>query len=97
MRCFFGAGEIWRRCVWRGGERGQAPAVDKPAEDTLALGDVVTMQGGAPVYGANKEFCSWVYSKNLYVRGIDGDKITVSIYSTGAVTGNVHRKYLAKV
>ena len=75
----------------------QAPAVDKPAEDTLALGDVVTMQGGAPVYGANKEFCSWVYSKKLYVRGIDGDKITVSIYRTGAVTGNVHRKYLAKI
>lgn len=75
----------------------QAPAVDKPAEDTLALGNVVTMQGGAPVYGANKEFCSWVYSKNLYVRGIDGDKITVSIYRTGAVTGNVHRKYLTKV
>lgn len=75
----------------------QAPAVDKPTEDTLALGNVVTMQGGAPVYGANKEFCSWVYSKNLYVRGIDGDKITVSIYRTGAVTGNVHRKYLTKV
>ncbi len=75
----------------------QAPAADKPAEDTLELGDVVTMQGGAPVYGANKEFCSWVYSKNLYVRGIDGDKITVSIYRTGAVTGNVHRKYLAKI
>lgn len=75
----------------------QAPAEDKPAEDTLALGDVVTMQGGAPVYGANKEFCSWVYSKKLYVRGIDGDKITVSIYRTGAVTGNVHRKYLAKI
>lgn len=75
----------------------QAPAVDEPAEDTLALGNVVTMQGGAPVYGANKEFCSWVYSKNLYVRGIDGDKITVSIYRTGAVTGNVHRKYLTKV
>lgn len=75
----------------------KAPAEDNPAADTLALGDVVTMQGGAPVYGANKEFCSWVYSKNLYVRGIDGDKITVSIYRTGAVTGNVHRKYLAKV
>lgn len=73
------------------------PSGDKPAADTLALGDVVTMQGGAPVYGANKEFCSWVYSKKLYVRGIDGDKITVSIYRTGAVTGNVHRKYLTKV
>lgn len=75
----------------------QAPAADKPAEDTLELGDVVTMQGGAPVYGANKEFCSWVYSKNLYVRAIVGDRITVSIYKSGAITGTVHRKYLTKV
>lgn len=77
--------------------RATKPAEDKPAADTLALGDVVTMQGGAPVYGQNKEFASWVYSKRLYVRAIVGDRITVSIYKSGAITGNVHRKYLAKV
>lgn len=77
--------------------RAAKPAEDKPATDTLALGDVVTMQGGAPVYGANREFASWVYSKKLYVRAIVGDRITVSIYKSGAITGNVHRKYLTKV
>ena len=70
-----------------------------PAEPTvaeLAVGDVVTIQGGAPVYGMEREFQSWVYSKKLYVRAIVGDRVTVSIYKTGAVTGNVHRKYLTK-
>lgn len=73
------------------------PAEDNPADDTLAVGDLVTMQGGAPVYGRNREFASWVYSKQLYVRAIVGDRITVSIYKSGAITGNVHRKYLKKV
>lgn len=73
------------------------PAEDKPAADTLAIGDLVTMQGGAPVYGRNREFASWVYSKQLYVRAIVGDRVTVSIYKSGAITGNVHRKYLTKI
>ncbi len=76
--------------------RGTKTAEDKPAADTLALGDVVTMQGGAPVYGRNREFAAWVYSKKLYVRAIVGDRVTVSIYRSGAITGNVHRKYLTK-
>lgn len=75
----------------------KAPTEDKPAADTLAIGDLVTMQGGAPVYGRNREFAAWVYSKKLYVRAIVGDRVTVSIYKSGAITGNVHRKYLTKV
>lgn len=75
----------------------KAPTEDKPAADTLAIGDLVTMQGGAPVYGRNKEFAAWVYSKRLYVRAIAGDRVTVSIYKSGAVTGNVHRQYLTKI
>lgn len=75
----------------------KAPTEDKPAADTLAVGDLVTMQGGAPVYGRNREFASWVYSKQLYVRAIVGDRVTVSIYRSGAITGNVHRKYLTKI
>lgn len=75
----------------------EQPSEDKPAADTLAVGDLVTMQGGAPVYGRNREFASWVYSKKLYVRAIVGDRVTVSIYKSGAITGNVHRKYLTKV
>lgn len=77
--------------------RGTKAAEDKPAADTLAVGDLVTMQGGAPVYGRNREFAAWVYSKKLYVRAIVGDRVTVSIYKSGAITGNVHRKYLTKV
>lgn len=73
------------------------PSEDKPAADTLAVGDLVTIKGGAPIYGQNREFAAWVYSKQLYVRAIVGDRITVSIYRSGAITGNVHRKYLRKV
>ena len=73
------------------------PSEDKPAADTLTVGDLVTMQGGAPVYGRNREFAAWVYSKKLYVRAIVGDRVTVSIYKSGAITGNVHRKYLTKI
>lgn len=75
----------------------EQPAEDKPAADTLAVGDLVTMQGGAKIYGQNREFAAWVYSKKLYVRAIAGDRITVSIYRSGAITGTVHRQYLTKV
>lgn len=73
---------------------------EKPKEEEmveLKLGDMVTLQGNAPIYGENREFKSWVYKKNLYVRAIDGDKITVSIFKYGAITGSVHRKYVNKV
>lgn len=73
---------------------------EKPKEEEmveLKLGDMVTLQGNAPIYGENREFKSWVYKKNLYVRAIDGDKITVSIFKYGAITGSVHRKYINKV
>ena len=70
---------------------------EQPAKDELAVGDLVTMQKGAPVYGQTREFQSWVYNKKLYVRAISGNRITVSIYRTGAITGNVDKKYLTKV
>jgi hypothetical protein len=70
---------------------------EQPAKDELAVGDLVTMQKGAPVYGQTREFQSWVYNKKLYVRAISGDRITVSIYRTGAITGNVDKKYLTKI
>lgn len=72
-------------------------AVEAPVKDELVVGDLVTIQKGAPVYGQTREFQSWVYSKKLYVRAISGDRITVSIYRTGAITGNVDKKYLTKV
>lgn len=63
---------------------------------SVKLGDVVRMKKGALVYGKDYEFASWVYSRDLYVRGISGKKITVSTLKEGAVTGNVDIKYLTK-
>ena len=66
-------------------------------DDGIEVGDVVMMALNAPVYGTDKKFQSWVYSKKLYVRAINGDKITVSTLKTGAVTGNVDIKYLTEI
>lgn len=70
---------------------------EKPVEKPLSLGDMVTLQANAPVWGTNKPFASWVYNKVLYVRAISGDRVTISIYKSGAITGNVDKKYLNKV
>lgn len=78
------------------------PAEQKPAQPAqpsqpvtgLKLGDKVKMSKEAPVWGKSYKFSSWVYGKELYVRGISGDRITVSVLQTGAVTGNVDKKYL---
>lgn len=61
------------------------------------IGDVVKMTNNAPIYGKTSKFASWVYSTKLYIREIDGSKITVSIYKEGAITGFVDKKYLNKV
>lgn len=63
---------------------------------TFKVGDTVTMSAGAPVYGKSYKFASWVYKSTLYVRAINGDRITISTQKTGAVTGNVDKKYLTK-
>jgi len=60
-------------------------------------GDKVKIQKDAPMYGKTIKFQSWVYNSTLYVRGVDGNKITVSTLKVGAVTGNVDKKYLTKV
>lgn len=66
-------------------------------EITFENGDKVKMQKDAPVYGTTTKFQSWVYDAILYVRGVNGNKITVSTLKVGAVTGNVDKKYLTKV
>ena len=66
-------------------------------EITFEKGDKVKMQKNAPVYGKTTKFQSWVYDATLYVRGVNGNKITVSTLKVGAVTGNVDKKYLTKV
>lgn len=66
---------------------------EKPA--ALAIGDKVTLTQDAK-YTNGKKPAAFVFDINLYVRKIDGDKITISIYKSGAITGTVHRKYIVK-
>ena len=63
----------------------------------LAVGDQVKMDKAATVYGTTRKFSSWVYSTKLYVRAISGDRVSVSTLKSGAITGNVDKKYLTKV
>lgn len=66
------------------------------ANKDLQIGDTVTMIENAPIYGKTSKFASWVYKSNLYVRGIDGNRVVVSIVKTGPITGSVDKKYLIK-
>lgn len=68
-----------------------------PVDSQLKELDRVKMAKDAPVYGTERKFQSWVYSKVLYVRQVDGDRIVVSTLKEGDITGVVHRKYLTKV
>lgn len=61
------------------------------------VGDVVMLSPDATVYGKKTKFSSWVYKSKLYVRAVNGSRITVSIYKTGAVTGSVDKIYLMEV
>ena len=62
---------------------------------TFEIGDEVKLTSGAK-YINGASIASFVFKKTLYVRKINGDNITVSIYKTGAVTGIVNKKYLVK-
>lgn len=68
-----------------------------PADSAITLGCQVKVAKNAPIYGTSKSFASWVYSSNLYVRTISGNKVGISIMKTGAMTGFVDKKYLTKV
>ena len=67
------------------------------SEYTPAVGDTVVLSKNAVVYGTTKKFSSWVYRTQLYVRKVEGAKITVSIFKVGAITGRVDKKYLTKL
>jgi len=73
----------------------------QPSEPTpvpeLKVGCKVKMAAGAPVYGQTYKFQSWVYDRELFVRAINGDKITVSTLASGDVTGKVDKKYLTVI
>lgn len=65
----------------------QEPTEEKASsKETFKLGDKVHLKTVAK-YHNNKTIPSWVFKKDLYVRRIDGNKITFSTLKTGAVTG----------
>lgn len=69
--------------------------LNNPTE--LKIGDVVKLDPSATVWGKTKKFSSWVYKSKLYVRAIKGDKVTISIFKKGAITGSTDRKFLTKI
>lgn len=71
--------------------------VGDAVEDTLAVGDMVKLQQGAPVWGKSYGFYKWVYEAILYVRDIDGNKVAISTNKTGAITGHVHKQFLTEI
>ena len=56
----------------------------------IEVGDKVMIRDGALVYDKDYTFSSWVYKTEMYVRAINGDKITISTQMTGNITGNVN-------
>ena len=66
-------------------------------EVILNIGDKVIMSHDAVIYGTNRRFSSWVYNSELYVRNVNGNKIAISIYKKGAITGSVDKKYLIRI
>ena len=66
-----------------------APA-PSPSTSTSSfkVGQEVKLKSGAK-YADGKSIPSWVFNTKLYVRAINGDKITISTQKTGAITGVV--------
>lgn len=73
------------------------PVVSKPSSSTstsaFKKGDTVKLKSGAK-YTPGKSIPSWVFNSKLYVRGVNGDKITISTQSSGDITGVVFAKDL---
>lgn len=81
------------------------PAVTEEDEKTsytdgqtvLNIGDVVYISDACSTYANGKTIPAWVKKRDLFVRKIDGDKVTISTVSEGAVTGTVLAKDLVLV
>lgn len=68
-----------------------------PSNNEIMVGDAVRMSKDATVYGTKTKFAGFVYDTILYVREIQKNRVVISIYPTGAITGAVNKKYLVKV
>ena len=63
--------------------------------DDFKVGDEVKLTNGATYYNG-KQPPTWLFNRKLYVRKIQGDMITISIFKTGAITGIVNKNHLVK-
>lgn len=70
--------------------------VTKEETSTFMLGQKVKLTKGAK-FTNGKSPASWVYERVLCVRKITGEKVQISIYETGAVTGTVYAKDLVSL
>lgn len=76
------------------------PVVTKPSSSSSSTnaslfknGDAVKLKTDAK-YTSGKSIPSWVFNSKLYVRCVNGNKITISTQSTGDITGVVYAKDL---
>lgn len=60
------------------------------------VGDKIKLTKNAVGYGKSTKFSSWVYNCTLFVREVNGSRITISTQKTGAITGAVDKKYITK-
>lgn len=75
----------------------ETPKEEIVEAEPIKVGDKVKLDPNATVYGSDKKFASYIYSKTLYVRQINGDRVVISTVASGAVTGAVDIKYLILV
>ncbi len=72
-------------------------AGDKENIQTFSPGDMVELTYDAVVYGTEKQFAEFVYSKELYILEISKNRAVISTSPDGDVTGAVDVKYLKKI
>lgn len=79
------------------------PAASKPAAPSAPaayapkVGDKVRLKAGAKIWKTSDVFASWVYSSDLWVREVSGERVVISTVKSGAVTGAVSAGDLIKV
>lgn len=80
------------------GQRINIPSSEDTNTNELQVGDRISIQMGAPVYGKSYEFDSWVYFRSdFYVLEISGDRVVFSDSKTSKyATGAVDIKYVKK-
>lgn len=75
-----------------------ADTIEKIQKETtdFKVGDTVKLKKDAPIYETEALFSDWVYNETLYIREINGNRVVVSVFNSGDVTGAVDKKYLIK-